>query len=303
MSDVAIWNCDFAPLTNDGSSPNNGSQLDGLTVGARFGWKCHGDIPIEWAAEQVPTLVFPKPEDSYSLAILKVVKQSPNDVFYEVTGYKPGQHAPEYVRVLQGKGTPGEIGFEATAPKWTIASVIDPKQPPQAFPSLGPWSLSLPVWFMVSVGLVLLLLILIIVRIVRKYTQRRRVLEELARHKTALPPLHQFYKDARNLRRRMHAAKTREDLQSISTDLNQEFRLYVLRRFQIPTLEWSNAAILRDLRKRHRQVFEAARDPLKRTLRELERLNRRKEIELKDVEQMQRMSLDAAESLEREAQS
>lgn len=289
MSDIPVWNCEFFALKDE-------PTLGALTVGAKFGWKCHGDIAVQWEPSP-PRLAYAKPEDAYTLTILKVIRQDPNDAQYEVTAYKAGDHKPEYIRVLQNQGSPTEKGFEATAPKWDIKSVLDPKQPPQAFGPFGPWQLSLPIWFIVAIVLVLTAVILMIVRRTRKYSQRRRMLEELKLHKTALLPLHQFYRDARYIRRRLNGVKDPSELKAITSDLDREFRLYVLRQFQIPALDWSNRAILEDLRKHHRKTYRAAGDSLKKTLRELEKLKARPEMDLKDIEQLHSMSLAAAEKL------
>lgn len=287
VSEAPVWTCEFFPLEG-----KEATALNSLTVGARFGWKCHGDIAVAWT-EQPLRLVFPKEDAQYSLAILKTVRQDPNNVQYEVTAYKAGDHAPEYVRVLQG-----EHGFEVAKPQWTVKSVLDPKQKPQPYGSLGPFNLSLPLWFVVAIVLGIVLIVFTITRRLRKASQRRRMLEDLKLHTTALAPLHQFYRDARNLRRRIHQMKDESELKAISEDLDRDFRLFVLRQFQVPALDWSDADILRDVRKRHRKTYEQANEPLRRTLRELSKLKGRTQVGVNDVEQMQRMTLDAAERVE-----
>lgn len=293
MSEVAVWNCEFFPLKSEGAV-----ALDALTVGARFGWKCHGDIGVPWDPQRPLELAFKEKDQQYTLAILKTLRLDPTDVQFEVTAYKPGDHKPEYVRVLQGQGTVGEVGFEALKPAWTVQSVIDPKQPPQPYGPFGPWSMTIPLWFTLAVALVIVAVAYSIFRRVRKYTQRRRMLEELARHRTALLPLHQFFRDARQLRRRLHTAKDIAELKAIGDDLDREFRLYVLRQFQVPALDWSNQDILKDLRRRHRKTFAVASDSLKRTLRELMKLKARAAIDPKDIEQIYNMSLETAEKLD-----
>lgn len=285
MSDAPIWRCEFYQLSKE--SP----PLDALTVGAKFGWRCQGEIAVEWAPG-APSVQFPDAKFDHSLKILQVLRQEPKEAAYVVTAYKPGQHQPEYLRVMQGSR-----GFEASKPQWQVKSVLQPNTKPEAYPPFGPWSLSLPLWFFISLAAVSILVVWLIVRQVRRYHQRRRMLEELARHKTAMPPLHQFYRDARQIRRRLHDAKTVEDLKNISVDLNKEFRLFLLREFEIPTLDWSDRAILEDLRRRHSHVYEGAGDSVKRTLRELLKLSSRPNVLLQDVEQLHRMSLDTAEKL------
>jgi hypothetical protein len=70
MSDVPVWNCDFAPLKEGGAS-----DLSALTVGAKFAMKCHGDIAVAWE-QSPPHLAYAKPEDNYTLAILKVCSRT-----------------------------------------------------------------------------------------------------------------------------------------------------------------------------------------------------------------------------------
>lgn len=297
MSDVPVWNCEFATLPAGADRPRTAADdIGNLTVGAKFMMKCHGDIAVTWD-QTAPHFAFAKGDEQYSLYLLKVMRQDPNDAQYLVTAYKAGEHAPEYVRVLQGVKD-AEKGFEFSKPKWAVKSVLDPKQPPQPYGPFGPWNLHMPLWFMISLLIFAALAIFLIVRKARKMGQRKRMLEELKLHATAMPPLHQFYRDARQLRRRLHTLKESSELQQISQDLDKNFRLFVLRRFQIPTLQWSNRAILEDLRRRHRKIYRASGEPLKKTLRELDKLKARAVMEPQDVEQLYRMSLDTAEKLE-----
>lgn len=291
MSEVPIWNCEFKPSPDPGAA-----ALDQLTVGHLFQWQCHGDIAVDWP-KAPPRLVFPQPEGEYSLSVQKINRLDANDVLLTVTSYKPGAHAPEYVRFLVGQGTDAK-GFEVVKPQWTVKSVLDPQQPPQPVPPFGPWSLSLPLWLLSVCVIVILLVLWLTVRRIRKSIQRKRMLETLQKHKTALPPLHQFYKDARQIRRRLNQLKDPNELKTITSDLNQEFRMFVLRQFQIPALEWSDRAILEEMRRRHLRIYKTAKEPLRRTLRELRMLAQRSEIDLKDIEQMHRMSLDTAETLQ-----
>jgi hypothetical protein len=177
---------------------------------------------------------------------------------------------------------------------------LDPKQQPQPYGPFGPWKLDLPLWFVIAVIAGLVLLVWAVARRIRKYVQRKRMLESLKLHATALPPLHQFYRDARQLRRRMHNVKEPDELKGIGADLNRDFRLYVLRKFQIPTLDWSDREVLRDLRRRHRKTYNFAADPLRKMLRELSKLVGRDKVEAGDVEQLHRMSIDTAEKLDGE---
>ncbi len=288
MNEVPVWSCEFKELPEQ-------SKLDSLTVGAKFSLQCQGEIAVAWQDGLVRP-IFPQKEQLYTLTVLETVRLDPNRADFVVTGYKPGQHEPEYVRFMQG-----DKGFEVLKPKWAIESVIkqEEQQPQQPYPPFGPWELSLPLWFFLTLGVLGLALGLVLLRFLRRRTQRQRMLDNLKLHRTALSPLHQFYRDARLIRRKLHSAKAVEELKKISDDLDREFRLYVLRQFEIPTLDWTDSEILHDLRKRHRRVYRQASEPLQRILRELFRIKARDQLLLADVEQLHRMSLEAVERLDR----
>ncbi len=285
MSALPIWNCEFK--AQEGAAP-----LDNLTVGSLFRLHCQGEIEVEWK-EGPFAVVFPDKNANYSLVVLKADKTNAKEAEFVVTGYKAGSHVPEYVRIIQG-----EAGFEMLKPKWEIKSVLKPNQMNEPYPPFGPWSLAMPIWVLFVLGLAAALVFYFGFRVFRRSRQRAKMLAELTRHQTALSPLHQFYRDARQLRRRLHNVKQAEELSALSKDLDREFRLYVLRQFQIPTLDWTDGEIVRDFKRRHRKVYEKAGDPLRKTLRELTRLVNQKEILFKDVEQIQRMSLETVETID-----
>lgn len=288
MTEAPLWTCSFS----DGPR----AKLADLTVGSPFVLKCSGDLPVEWS-EGPLRLVFPAEDQAYTLALLKTVKLEPTTAEFEVTGYKPGNHKPDYVRVLQG-----ERGFEFSRPQWEIKSVLKQDQQPQPFGPFGPYTVPLPMWVWLALLLAAAALALLIWRGVRRSSQRRALREELKRHGTTLTPLNQFYRDSRALKRRLDKASADSDARAALEDLDRDFRLYVLRRFSIPALEWSEAAILGDVRRRHRRVFQRAADPLRKTLRELRRLKGRDLVPVRDVEQLHRMSLEAVDRLDQAAE-
>lgn len=284
MSETAlpIWKCEFNEVPGS-------VGMDALTVGSKFGMKCSGDIPVEWP-EGAMEVLFPTKEGAYALAVLEEKTASPNGIELVVTGYKPGKHAPDYIRLVK-KG----VGFEVAKPEWEIKSVLKPNEPAQPYPPFGPWGLNFPMWVLIAAAIALALILFFGYRKIRRYNQRQRMLVELARHKTALAPINQYYRDARQLHRRLNNAKTAEELKVLADELNREFRLFILREFQIPTFDWSDRAIVDDLKKRHRKVYNEAGDRLRKTLRELSRMAAQKQILLPDVEQLHRMSLDTVE--------
>ena len=289
MSDVAVWTCEFEPAPG-------APKLDDLTVGAKFLLKCKGDLAVAWSADPLH-IKFPKDEQAYALSILSADQLSPQSVQLTVTGYRAGEQTPDWFRVLQ-KDADGERGFEVVKPKWMIKSVLAPGKPPQPYPSFGPWGLGLPMYLWVSFALAAALLLAAGGWFLLRLFQRRRVRETLRRHKTALSPAHQFYRDARAIRRRLDEATGPDVVRGIATDLAREFRMFLVREFEVPALDWSDAAVRRDLSRRHRAVDAAAGDALGKTLRELTRLLSRPAFLGEDVAQLLAMSLGTVEAVE-----
>ncbi len=289
MSDaLPIWKCDF-------NAADGGHPLNNLTVGSIFKLKCHGDIPVDWDKSAV-SVVFPnKKEGEFTLVVLKADKLESTDAELTVTGYKAGQFKPEYIRLAQGKNASGVI--EIAKPAWEIRTVLKQGEQPQPYPPFGPWGVGLPLWFMLVIGLLVGLITLFTVRFVRRRMQRQRMLTNLATHKTALSPVNQFYKDARQLRKRLNNAKTGEEIKDVAIQLDREFRLFVLRQFLVPALDWSDRAIVDDIRKRHRKIFETSGDSLRKALRELTRIKARAAVSVADAEQLHQICLDAVEKM------
>jgi hypothetical protein len=286
VSEVPVWTCEFAGVADD-------KGMDHLTVGDRFRMSCHGDIAVAWSAD-VPRVQMPKPEQDFTLAVLSAEKLDPHAVQLTVTGYRPGDHAPEYVRILQG-----DKGFETEKPKWKIESILQPSEkPPSPFPSEGYFSVLPPLWFVVVLLLTIIAAIVGAILWGVRWYRGHQFKAELRSHQTALPPVRQFYRDSRALRRRLNQAGPSE-LPTVVADLNREVRKLLLRHFEIPALTYSDAATVKAITRRHGRESAGYAPLLRKTLRELTRALTNASVNAADVDQLIRMSVDLAESLER----
>lgn len=282
---LPIWKCDFAQA--------EGAQaLNNLTVGAKFKMNCHGDIPVEWNKDNVGVAFKDKNSEQYTLFVLSADNLAPNDAELTVTGYKAGQFKPEFVRIVQG-----DHGFEVIKPEWEIRSVLKQDQQPQPFPPFGPWQLGLPMWIVIVIAILVGLFTFFTIRFFRRRMQRQKMLKDLALHATAISPVNHFYKDARLIRKKLNQAPQDSDAKEITVQLDKEFRLFVLRQFQVPALDWSDRAIADDIRKRHRRDFEIYGDKLRKALRELTRVKARPNVSVTDSEQLLQICLDAVEAV------
>jgi len=281
VSDVPVWTCDF-------EAPEH------LTVGHHFRLRCHGDIAVDWSAD-LPVIKPAKAEDEFALVILSAEQLKPQAVQLTVTGYRPGDHAPEYVRVMQGSR-----GFETEKPKWKIESVIaQDSAPPKPYPSVGPFSVFGPPWLALTLYLVLILAAVLLGRAIYRWIKRRAFRRELEAQRTALSPVRQFYRDARALRRRLNQATDSDELRRVGVDLDRQFRLFLMREFEVPALTSSDAGLVKELRRHHRPVMDVAGDDLRKTLRELSRAQARPATLAADVDQLLRMCVDVTEMIER----
>jgi hypothetical protein len=288
MSDtpaLPIWKCDFA-------QEQNGHPLNNLTVGSKFKMNCHGDIPVEWNRDNVGVAFKDKKSEEYTLFVLNANKLAPNDAELTVTGYKAGQFKPEFVRIIQG-----DHGFEVMKPEWEIRTVLKQNEQPKPYAPYGPWGVGLPLWFMIFIGVLVGLVTFFVIRFVRRRMQRQKMLRDLALHATAISAVNQFYKDSRQIKRKLDQAQADADVKDMAVQLDKEFRLFVLRQFQVPALDWSDRAIVDDIRKRQRRDFDLYADPLRKALRELTRIKARNTVSVTDAEQLHQICLDAVEAV------
>ncbi len=284
MSAVPIWGCEFV-------------GAESLTVGTEFQLKCHGDIPVNWSNAGPLRVEWPSPELQYTLNILGSPVLNENSAEFTVTSYRAGDHNLEYFRILKG-----DAGFEVSKPSFKVQSVLKSgAEPPKPFESFGPYTLPFPTWILAAFGVVALLIVVLSVRSFRKWSQRRALREELRLHRTALSPLHQFFRDARAVKRTMDNAKSPSDLSAAAQMLNKEFRLYFVRKFEIPALKWADRLILADLKKQDRRLFDVSSEKLSTSLRELKQLIARPQVERKDIEQLYRICFETIEHVDQNA--
>lgn len=282
-----LWRCSFDQVPPD----IGGAPLDQLTVGAKFQMNCQGEIAIPWKDGE-PQIVFAKPEEEkYSLVILKTVRKEERATSYIVTSYKAGEHNPEYLRVLTG-----DQGFETSGLQWAVQSVLPKDKKPEPYPSRGPFLMPLPIWIWGFVLLGVLLIGWVGWRLVRRTRQRRKVREILSGHASALPPHTQFHKDLRQIKK---AIESQTEPVETSAKLDTEFRLYLLRAFEIPTLDWSDSEILRDLKKKNHALYASEAKRLAKCLRELGQLRKNPDVKAHDLEQMFKLCRDTVDRIEK----
>lgn len=272
-ADAVNWDCALSTI--------EGGPVAKLTVGDKMLLKCSGPTVSEWKA--APKIQFPNPEDEFTLAIVEPKKTGINDGEWIVTGYKPGGYKPDWILI-----TDGGNNVKVTGLSWTVESVVEPPkegEKAEPFPPKGPVFLIWPWWLWASIAGVAVLIGLVAYFRIRRYRARKALLERLAQKGTVLTPYAEFHKVLRQLSRK-HPEKPEDYLKQ----LDDSFRAYLMREFVVPADEWSDGAVLKDIKKRNKTLFKEAGKDLAAAMREMKRAKAAKRINVADCEQLQEIS-------------
>ena len=239
-------------------------------------------------------------ERPYSLRILDFKKKSLGSYIFKVTSYEVGSHELKDLKVV-------EVGSqEQVTPLFQIqpltfqtqSSIKDPKQKP--FGPIGVQKAPYPreLWW----GLFFLLFLCGVWAFFRyrRYAQKQKVLADLKKYKSPLGAFHQFHKDLRFLQRKSPFRDnwSLEEKFSYVQDLDKIFRMYLLRQFYVPALEWGSQNVVKELSKRHGSSYGFYGSYLEKFLKELDRaLLDQKRLELQDCKQLSQMARHVSEKV------
>jgi hypothetical protein len=248
--------------------PNASGEGAALTVGQIFLLNCEGPWP-EMKSDAIELRL--DKENAYKLKLLKFDFLSKTQAQLTVTSYKAGQHQLKAVQVVDAENSAvlGDLNF-------AVNSVINPQQPPkEPYGPFGPLVLHLPIWYPLSLVLLFAAMASIFFYRWRRRRQKMKLLDRMRLNEYAMDPFFQFYQTARKLQRGYGffsgiPLQTGEAAKFVF-ELEQAYKIYLARRFQIPTLYWSERRILRDLKRNHRAFFQVFRLEVRRSLAEISR--------------------------------
>ena len=191
-------------------------------------------------------------ESPYQLKILGVEQQRENSLEIKATSYVPKTHRfKAWVIKDQGKVVAEIEPF--SLPVKTV--ITDPQQKP--YGPAGAFSLGYPLYLWVILGGVLLLSLLWGLFWMGRQAQMRRVIEKLKEHNTALGAFNQFNKDVRLLGRQYLFGEEDswpgEKKKNYVKTLDELFRMYLLREFYVPALEWTSSLMLKAIAKQDKK--------------------------------------------------
>lgn len=273
------------------------------TVGDLYELSCSGlwEEPLS----ENTKIKFEKEGMKYALHIVSVKKTSSNEFVAEVSCYLPNQYSNQEFLLVDG-----DTSFKVQGLSWAYESVLQkaeehqketiepPPEKLEPYPYFGPIGIHYPSW----VWLILAMLVAVaggfIFRWQKKRLQKKKLIDAaLSGMGSALTPYQDFNKSLRQILRKNGDRKI--EPQIVLDDLEGSFKSYLTRALTVPAFDWSEAEIIKDIRKNHRNVFLDNGKLIVRLLREFDRA-KGQSVARQDVEQLTELSRRTVEGIDRD---
>jgi len=239
-----------------------------LTVGQIFFLNCEGPWP-QMKPDSIELRLDDENRDK--LKLLNFSYTSPTQAQLTVTTYKTGQHQLKAVQLVDKDQSVilGDLSF-------VVRSVIDPQQPPkEPYGPFGPLGLRLPIWYPLSVVLLVVAIVSFLAYRWRLRRQKKKLLLDMRLNEYAKDPISQFYQSARKMQRSFAffsgGAMTAGEAVKFVGELDMAYKIYLARKFQVPTLAWKERRILSDLKVNWPEFYKEFRLEVRKSLAELSR--------------------------------
>lgn len=269
-----------------------------LTVGERFVLACHGEIP---ELDKKTATLQTTDQDRYKLKVLRWEKVSTDSFRIEVVSDQVGKHHLKDVTIKDATNALviPQLEFE-------VKSVQDPQKPVQEpFGPQGPLPLVVPwIYWMIFAGCLSVVGVVVVFRVQRRL-KRRGLMREILAGASGQSPDAELYQKLRQFQRSSHYLLKPDELvhegeaEKATELLNDSYRLFLSRLFELPASRWSSAKTLRTLRREQKSIATGNFEGIRRILRELDR-SRKARLQAKDYIQMINWIRDNAASLVQE---
>ena len=133
-------------------------------------------------------------------------------------------------------------------------------------------------------------------KVIRRW-QRRRLIDGLKKHDSRLSPQTQLHVRFRQLERNRFLEGG--ELKKYLLELDDILRVYIIRKFKIPALDWSDRLVIKDFRNRFAFFGAEMVKELVVLLRETRKVKAMLEPQSKDIEQLERKIKRWADQVER----
>lgn len=246
-----------------------------LTVGREFILSCSGNFPHDLVQEKLQFVL--ADEQKYEIHLLGFEFRSPTQADLKVTAYQAIPVKLDNLKLSDGTHTVdlGPVQFPVKSVIEKPAPSQNGEQPAKQEPygPIGPASVPVPTLYIaIALSLLGLVILFFVFKIIHA-VQRRKMLLALRDHDSALSPLAQFHQSMRKLQRENSIffggiEPEQAHFLPALNELHRMLKLYLTRQYQVPALEWSDRLILRDLKKYHKNLFNAHGVELKQLLKE-----------------------------------
>lgn len=209
-----------------------GLESQKMTVGRHLIFNCKSDTSLE-SVDVSQLVVKSATLDAITYKVFAIQKPSADQVQIEMTFYRAQEIQPTDFVLFDGTT---EHQINASVVK--VASVLQPTEdgkPPQAFNSIFPVSLSIPLSYYIIILAVVLLTGLYSFFKVKRLNYYRKLKEKLAVHDSPTEPDVQFYRSVRSSEKQAYPLKS----------LEEAFRLFCLRTYEIPMFDLSDEKAVR----------------------------------------------------------
>lgn len=300
--------------------PIEGLKDGEITVGRDFILHCQGEWPASLDVEKINLNLLP--EQQFLLKLRKFEFRDRDSADLYVVSYVAGKMEIPELTLSAGEQTVslGRLQFEVvssiqepavdSAPE--AGTQATPPQP-QPFGPIGPAWIAWPIVYSLLLAALVTFLVSYFGVMIFRRQQRKRLLLEIADHDSALEPAQKFFQELRKLNRTSPLFYSSEDaIQKILRQdrekyalealeqINGALRLYLAREFKIPAFQWRDAAILKDLKKYHRNIYKKHGASLAVILKQLGALKSNATVEVADILVLHKRSLKWVEALESE---
>ncbi len=305
-----MWTCEVPTVTKD--TP--------WTVGHKHTLSCRGEsteqlkepvkiiIEVPKKPEQEPgdKPEEKKPEDpnkDYALFILETKNIDDDSGDFVVTSYKPGKYKDIAFKLVGADKK--EIAVNKM--NWEVSSVLT-QQNKNGFGPTAPLTLGMPWFYWLSIIAIVATVLSLIALKVFFFLKWQKQVKEMKSHATALGPVNQFYKDIRGL----HSHYKTESDQPLSlvlmkeywVALEEKFKLYLVRQFEVPAYALSNNKILSKVKKKWQKYWNPKLNgKLKRILAEFKKGNSANALNMNDISQMEKICQEFIEQIKKQTEN
>lgn len=257
-----------------------------LTVGRPFELSCAGlEFPAEGFDAKVSDFAAEE-QNKFALKKLEVLEQGTNSVRLKVVSYTIGKKSFN-LTLSDGKHNVGlgPVTFDVISVLPADQSITEPYGP------MGPLSIAVPWIYWIIFVSFLTIVISQGAYFFRRRWQKKTMLQRSGSYFTSASPVQQFYFHARGWERKYpfflgEEGHQEERLKCLEEILFQ-LKIYIVRSFQVPALDWSTRLILKDIKKNYPEVYKLKGIELKKNLAEIEKLKQSPEsLKSKDLVQV-----------------